>query len=308
MFNRLISFLLILTFSLPTFATVGENEPSAAHSIAVLNALAPESLHAELKQLEKKHNKIESWKGLKDAIDTLSIEDKAYLQTQLKDWEKTPFKRPTFNITETGFTLSAGEQKIVFNLQEGTLAAGTKSISLEGQTLKQVHQWLTHTSTTASLMSFIISDAHAIGPLAIILISFAITSAGILWNNSCRSAFSRVERRVTDLARTCSWDREQNRLSAETRDLMRDIGSTANQLLRVPRQTCEQQLRNSHRWLFFFSCAENASAICAKAAELSRCVTAIRARGAINDTELWREGPVQQPRRGRPSGAGGISN
>lgn len=306
MLNRFIAHILIFCFTINTFAATGEKTPSASEVGNIITSLSPEFLKAELVSLKEKHQNIRSWKELKNLIESFRDEDKSFLLARINEWEKNPFQKPTFTATGVGFDLNEGEDKIRFNLQEGNLNFRGKVLPLQGQTLKNVHRWLSDSPTTTSLMSLFVNDAHALAPLAIGLIAFAITSIGILWNSSCREAFAKTESRINDLWGTCNWDYEQNRSSPEIRELLREISSTENNLIRSRRQTCDQQIRDSHKWLFFLSCSENTSAICNKIDRLSRCLTAIRNRGPINDSNLWREGP-RQPGRAAPVRPGAQS-
>ena len=292
MLEKLLSFILIASLSASSFANVGEQQSSGSETSAILTALSPEFLETELNSVKNEHEKINSWKDLKNTLETLQPEDQSFLMTKIGEWEKEPFSKPLFQKTDSGFVLKDGEQQIKFDLFEGTLSYQGKNLSLQGKKLKDVYNWLTTSAPRTSYMSFIISDAHAIAPLVIGLIAFVITSVGMLWNNSCKKSFMRTENRVNDLYSACNWDLEEQRSSPEIRQLLKDINSTENSLLRTSGKTCEQQVNESHKWLFFLSCSENAAGICSKINKLSNCLTSIKNRGPINDSRIWMERPL----------------
>lgn len=301
--RQFVSFSLSLALTAPSFAEVGELGASDRSAGQVLSALSPKLLRSELKVLRRELGEIDSWSALEESLKKFDEAERSFLLAKLATWKETPFQRPHFEETLSGFALRIGAQSVTFDLRSGALTRGGQSFPLHGVSMAQVYSWLADAPVTTSISSLLISEAHAVAPLVIGLISFAVTSVGILWRSSCTTAYQRTESRIRDLSGTCEWDLSQNRSSPEMRELLRSLASSQNSLLRASPRSCAEELERSHRWLFFISCSQNTDALCRKVGELARCVSALQRRGSINDTELWREGPVQE-RRARPRGAG----
>ncbi|MBD66414.1 MAG: hypothetical protein CME62_14480 [Halobacteriovoraceae bacterium] len=170
-------------------------------------------------------------------------------------------------------------------------------------------------------LDFLISDAHALGPLALGFIAFSITAAGIYKASQMRTKLMELRSKIDRAQSVCSslnepfnqmdYSEHINEFQQFTRSLFRNSSSSARQRARNI-NSC-QEIRDSWKtWAasWFYSIfllttedfQEELASLCERAVRIDSCIVRYRRKKAINDQE---RGLSDKPSSG--GGFGGSS-